>query len=133
MKSIAIIERGKDGTFGIFTPEIKSTIIGTGKTIAEAKADFENSLCEVKEMFKEMGRLLPEELRGIEFEYKWDIASLFNYFNWINVSKLAEALGITPSLMRYYKKKGAYISDIQAQRIEDGLHRLADELKAVSL
>ena len=133
MKTIALIERGKDGTFGIFTPDIKSNIIGTGCSVAEAKADFENSINEVKEMFEEMQRPLPEELRDIEFEYKWDISSLFDYFKWINVSKLAESLGITPSLMRYYKKKGAYISDVQAQKIEDGLHRLADELKTISL
>ena len=133
MKTTALIEKGKDGTFGIFTPDITSTLIGTGDTVAEAKADFENSLHEVKATYREMGRPLPKELCDIEFEYKWDIASLFNYFKWINVSKLAETLGITPSLMRYYKKKGAYISDLQAQKIEDGLHRLADELKAISL
>jgi len=132
MKTTALIEKGKDGTFGIFTPDIESTIIGEGKTVAEAKADFENSVREVSAMFEEMGRPLPEELRGLEFEYKWDIASLFDYFSWINVSKLATAIGITPSLMRYYKKKGAYISDAQARRIEDGLHRVADELKAIS-
>jgi len=48
-------------------------IIGTGGTVAEAKADFENSVNEVKEMYKEMKQPLPEELRDIEFEYKWDI------------------------------------------------------------
>jgi len=78
MKTTAIIERGKDGIFGIFTPDIKSTIIGTGTTVAEAKADFENSLQEVKGMFEEIGRPLPEELRNIVFEYKWDIGSLLD-------------------------------------------------------
>jgi len=133
MKTIALIERGKDGSFGIFTPDIKSNIIGTGFTVAEAKADLENSVIEVKEMFEDMGRPLPDELRDIEFEYKWDISSLFEYFKWINVSKLAETLGITPSLMRYYKKKGIYVSDVQAQKIEDGLFCLADELKTIQV
>jgi len=73
MKTIALIEIGKDGTFGIFTPDIRSNIIGTGGTVAEAKADFENSVNEVKEMYEEMKRPLPAELRDIEFEYKWDI------------------------------------------------------------
>lgn len=48
MKTTALIEKGKDGTFGIFTPDIQATIIGEGRTVAEAKADFENS---VREMF----------------------------------------------------------------------------------
>jgi len=133
MKTTALIEKGKDGTYGIFTPDINSTIIGSGDTVAEAKEDFENSIKEIIEFYKEDCIELPEELKDIEFEYKWDIASLFNFFNWINVSKFAEAIGIAPSLMRYYKKKGAYISDMQAQRIEAGLHRLADELRAISL
>lgn len=133
MRTTALIEQGKDGMFGIFTPDLESTIIGTGTTVAEAKADFENTARETLQMFTEMGRPVPEELQGLEFEYKWDIASLFNYFDWINVSKLATAIGVTPSLMRYYKKKGAYLSDAQTHKIEEGLHLLADELKAVSL
>lgn len=40
-KRTALIEKGKDGTFGIFTPDIESTIIGEGNTVAEAKADFD--------------------------------------------------------------------------------------------
>ena len=47
MKTIALIEKGKDGNFGIFTPDLQHTIIGEGRTVAEAKTDFENS---VKEM-----------------------------------------------------------------------------------
>lgn len=30
MKTTALIEMGKDGLFGIFTPDINSTIIGEG-------------------------------------------------------------------------------------------------------
>jgi predicted RNase H-like HicB family nuclease len=75
MKTTALIEMGKDGTFGIFTPDINTTIIGDGETIAEAKADFENSVKEIFEAYKEHGDKLPDELIDIEFEYKYDIAS----------------------------------------------------------
>jgi predicted RNase H-like HicB family nuclease len=70
MKTIALIEKGKDGTYSIYTPDLKSTIIGEGTTIEEARADFENSVKEVKEAFE--GEELPEELRNLEFEYKHD-------------------------------------------------------------
>jgi predicted RNase H-like HicB family nuclease len=72
MKTTALIEKGKDGTFGIYTPDIKATIIGEGKTVAEAKADFENSVRELKEMFE--GKESPGELEDIEFKYKYDAA-----------------------------------------------------------
>lgn len=133
MKTIALIEKGSDGNFCIFTPNIKATIIGEGATVAEAKADFMNSVAEIEAGFKEDGEELPLELQDLEFEFKYDIASLFDLFDWINASKLAKAIGITPSLLRYYKKKGAYISDEQKKKIETGLHQLADELKAISL
>lgn len=68
--AIALIEKGDDGTFGVFTPTINTTIIGSGSTVAEAKADFENSVREVLSSYK--GENLPEELVNIEFEYKLD-------------------------------------------------------------
>ena len=43
-KKIALIEIGKDGTFGVFSPDTKSVMYGNGSTVAEAKADFENSV-----------------------------------------------------------------------------------------
>jgi predicted RNase H-like HicB family nuclease len=79
MKTVALIEKGKDGTFGIFTPDIQHTIIGQGYTVADAKADFENSVKEMFASYIEADKQIPAELQGIEFEYKYDIASLFNY------------------------------------------------------
>lgn len=134
MKTVALIEKGKDGTFGIYTPDINTTIIGSGVTVAEAKDDFKNSLGEVFKSYEEEEEEeeLPDELKDIEFEYKFDIASLFNYYNWINVSKFAQLIGINPSLMRQYKQ-GQYISEMQANRIEKGLHKIGEELASISL
>ncbi|MDR3180360.1 MAG: type II toxin-antitoxin system HicB family antitoxin, partial [Prevotellaceae bacterium] len=110
MKTTALIEMGKDGTYGIFTPDINSTIIGDGTTVAEAKADFENSVREIFEAYQENGDPLPDELKDIEFEYKYDLASFFNYYDWINVSKFARAIGVNDTLMRQYKTGATYIS-----------------------
>ena len=77
MITTALIERGKDGTFGIFTPEINSIIIGEGNTIEEAKTDFENSVKEIIQFYKEDGIELPDELKDIQFVYKYDVASMY--------------------------------------------------------
>lgn len=130
MKTIALIEKGKDGTFGIFTPDINTTIMGNGATVTEAKADFENSVKEIISSYD--GEILPKELQGIEFEYKFDIASIFDYFNWINVSKFANKIGINASLMRHYKSGDTYISEAQMLKIEEGLRNLGKELLSVS-
>ena len=76
MITTALIERGKDGTFGIFTQDINSIIIGEGNTIEEAKIDFENSVKEIIQFYKQDGIELPDELKDIQFVYKYDFASM---------------------------------------------------------
>ena len=133
MVTTALIERGKDGTFGIFTPDINSTIIGSGNTVEDAKADFENSVSEIFQFYKEDGMELPDELKNVEFVYKYDIASMFDYYSWINVSQFARKAGINPSLMRQYRMGNTYISDNQISKIENTLHSLGKELAAIKL
>lgn len=133
MKTTALIEKGKDGTFGIFTPDIQATIIGDGATVAEAKADFENSVCEVLASYTENGEEVPGELQDIEFEYKYDVASVFDYFDFINVTKFARWAGINASLLRQYKVGKTYISEAQAQKIGEALRKVGRELSAISL
>lgn len=133
MKTTALIEKGNDGTFGIFTPDLKSTIIGEGSTVGEAKADFLNSVNELLLYYSQTGKQLPEELIDIEFEFKYDIASLFNYYNFINVSQFAKSAGINPSLMRQYKTGHQYISENQVLKIETALHKIAKEFAEIKL
>jgi predicted RNase H-like HicB family nuclease len=134
MKTTALIERGKDGSFGIYTPDLKSTIIGDGKTVTEARADFENSVKEMILAYTERGAEVPEELKNIEFEYKYDVASIFDYYDWINVSRFAKAAGINASLLSQYKNGlTAYISEKQVKKIETALHRAGSELQAAQL
>ena len=132
MKTIALIEKGRDSMYTIFTPKINSCIIGTGNTVEEAKADFENSVKEVKEVYADNNEELPKELQNISFEYKYDIASFFNYFDWINVSKFAKRTGVNGSLMRRYRS-GEYISQKQVSKIEKTLNELGREISEIKL
>ena len=133
MKTIALIEKGKDGTYGIYTPDINSTIIGSGDTVAEAKADFENSVQEIFAAYRELGDELPKELKDIKFEYKYDLSSIFDYYNWINVTQFAKIAGINAGLMRRYKAGDTYISEAQTKKIEIALRKLGEELTAIRL
>lgn len=127
MKTTALIERGEDGRFGIFTPDLKSTISGEGESVEKAKEDFLNSYSEILSCYDNKEDVA-EELVDLEFVYKYDIASIFNYFDWINVSAFARHAGINPALMHQYKKKETYISDKQMRKIETALHSLGAEL-----
>ena len=128
----ALIEMGKDGTFTIFTPDTKSTVFGDGNTVAEAKADFENSVKEFIEVFEDMGREDPDDLKNTTFVYKYEMPSFLNYYDYLNMTKLANMSGINPSLMRQYKR-GQYISEKQVSKIQNAIHKIGKELLAVRL
>lgn len=58
-----IIEKQNDGTFIAYNTGCdKFTALGTGSTIEEAKADFFNSLDEMKETYKIHGDAVPDEM-----------------------------------------------------------------------
>ena len=132
MKTTALIEKGKDGRYTIYTPDLQSTIIGTGDTVSEAKADFENTMKEVLETYEETGEAIPEELINTIFEFKYDLPSFLNCYNYLNMTKLADKAGINPSLMRQYKR-GQYVSEKQASKIQDAVHKIGRERLAMRL
>ena len=133
-KAVIIIEKGLDGGYSVFPgDDIKSVIIGDGATVEEAKADFLNSYEEVVRALQEDGLPVPEDMQDVEFEFRYDLSSLFNYYSIFNVTQLAKRLGINPSLMRQYKSGTAYISDKQIGKIEEGIHQLGQELSSLKL
>ena len=133
-KAIIVIEKGKDGGYSVYpSDDIKSVIIGDGATVEEAKADFLNSYDEAVRFLKEDGLPVPEDMQDVEFEFRYDLSSLFNYFSFFNVTQLAKTMGINPSLMRQYKSGKAYISDKQATKIEEGIHRLGQQLLNIKI
>lgn len=131
-KVIAIIEKGADGTYGIYSPELENVIIGSGETVAEAKEDFENSYNEVVEFFIDEKNNVPEELKNIQFDYRYDLSAFYNAHPYLNVSKLAEHLHVNASLMRQYRR-GQYISEEQVLRIQEGIRSVGRELAETTL
>ncbi|MBR1569805.1 MAG: pilus assembly protein HicB [Bacteroidales bacterium] len=132
MKAKVLIEKDGNGFSAVIT-NFKSTIFGEGATVEEAKADLMNSIEEVRASYAEQGRTSPDGLDNLTFEYQYDVSAFFDAFSFLNVSRFAERVGISPSLMRHYKAGGTYISSAQAKKIEAGLHQIARELQAVSL
>lgn len=127
------IEKQQDGSYIAYNTNIDGyTLLGTGNTVAEAKADFNNSMSEVAEVEKERLGSVPEAFSN-EPEFKFDLSSLFEYYSMINVSAFARFLGINDALMRQYKKGDTYISDAQLRKIQDGIHQLGNEFSRLQL
>lgn len=129
-KLTAIIEASKTG-FGVYADALPG-ITGYGKSVAEAKKNFQNALTETIEAYE--SEELPKHLKGnLDFVYKYDVASIFNYFDMLDTGGLAKRIGMNPSLLRQYKGKHAYASDKQKQKIQEGLHSLGKELLKIRL
>ena len=131
-KVIAIIEKGEDGSYGAYSPELQNVIIGSGDSVAEVKEDFLNSYHEMVESYIDRKLPVPNELKGVEFEYRYDLSAFYNAHPYLNVSKLAEYLHMNASLMRQYKL-GQYISEEQVMRIQEGIRSVGRELAATTL
>lgn len=131
MKFTAIVEKGVDGMYSIYVDGMKDHgLYGSGASAEKAKKDMLNALSEMVEVYKEEGSKTPKELDNPTFVYKYDIASMFDYFDWINVTKLALKAGINPSLMRQYKNGLAFASEKQSSKIQEALNNLGKELSS---
>lgn len=131
-----IIEKcntNEGGGYAVYNTDSDSIVIsGSGQTIAEAKDDFFSGMHDLEAAYELSGEPVPSELKE-PVEFHFSVASVFDAFPWLNVSKFSKAIGINTSLMHQYKSGKAYISDAQLGRIEMGLHTIAAELAAVKL
>ncbi len=102
MKAIAKIERGADGTYGVFieSDNVPFGVLGDGKTVAEAIADFNNSLEEMREYYAETGKEFPQDL---EFEFKYDTASFLQQYAYaFTLAGLERITGINQRQLSHY-------------------------------
>jgi predicted RNase H-like HicB family nuclease len=133
MKTTAIVEMYADGTYGIYVPDMKTCALnGMGSSVAEAKKCLQEAISEFTRYYRDKGQV-PEELASLELEYKYDIASFLDTFDWINKTRFAEKAGINASLMRRYKNRSAFASEKQCRKIHRCAMDLAKELSTAML
>lgn len=132
MKTTAVIEKWDDKTVSIYVPDFKGfNLNGQGDTVENAKHSLWEAIEDYKQLFVSQGKEVPDELKHIEFEYRYDIASFFDSFKFISISSFAKYAGINPSLMRQYKQRIAFASEAQKAKIEQAIHKAGSEMLAV--
>ena len=131
MRATIIIEKANDGFFSCYMEEDKFDfgLIGHGETAEKAKEDLLTAFEELKEMYIEKGAKIPD----LEFEFKYDLQSFFDYFSVINVTKLAEKADMNPSLLRQYKNGLAKASQKQYEKIRVSIKEIGNELISARL
>lgn len=124
------MEKASDGYYSCFVEEDLPGfgLAGYGDTAETAKEDMMKAYAEIKEMQEEEGKKVPE----LEFTYKYDMQSFFNYFSFLNVSKVAEMAGINASLMRQYTSGVAVAGQKQYDKIRIAVEHISQELSAAT-
>ena len=122
-----IVETAADGYYSCYVEEeFKDfALFGYGNSAEEAKADMLESYNEIAELKAKGGKKLPD----LEFVYHYDMRSFFNYFNFLNVTKVAERAGINPSLMRKYTSGVAKAGQKQYDKLSAAVKEFSRELQ----
>ena len=132
----AIIERGSDGIFSIWSEQSLGDFCfgGYGQSVVEAKNDFQQSVQEaLQEARKADDAFLDPIYDHIRISFKYDIPSFFNYFDWINVSKFADYAGINESKMRQYKSGLSYPGEKTSKKIFSAIRLIREDFNSISL
>ena len=130
-KKTVIIERASDGTFACYLMDDFDTfgLSGYGNSVEEAKTDFWRAYDEIKEIEESEGRKMPK----FSAVYKYDMQSFFDYFNFLNITRIAERSGINPSLLRQYSKGISKAGERQYRKLNDAMSKIAEELSTATL
>jgi hypothetical protein len=108
---------------------IKCSVLGQGATAKAAIKDMLRGWNEVKADLAEDGMAAPD----IEVTYSFDIGSLFNYYDFINVAAVSREIGVSPALMRQYATGVRKPSDGRKVQIVDGIKSLARKMESVNV
>ena len=129
MKTIkAHIEQGKDGTFGIYTDcgELPFVVIGDGRTISAAKAEFaavwDASIVSYKER---TGKQI-----DATYTFVYDTPSfLQEYKGIITLSGLSKLTGINKTQLSHYMTGTRRPTEATHNKIKQSVHQFATELE----
>ena len=119
-----VIEKNNDGFWGQLD-KLKS-VFSSGDSITEL---IENTKVAIDLYFEEMGKPIPE----FELEVVMDIQEFFKLNDYINITTLANRIGMNSSLLRQYSKGIKFPSVKQVAKIEKEIRKIGKELSSTEL
>ena len=132
MKVIANIERQpgeKNYSCYMNVKPLKTGVLGLGPSAKAAIKDMLSGWNDASEDLKEEGKEVP----ALEIEYKFDVGSLFSYYDFINAAGVAREIGLSPSVMRQYAIGTRKPSAERKAQIINGFKSLANKMQTAAL
>ncbi len=123
----AFIEIGQDGTYSIYTDDMRLdyAINGQGATVEEAKADFMSVYEGMKALYAEEGKSFEE----VEFEFKSDVVSYLRYYSTIfTLVGMSRLTGINKGQLSHYINGASRPTEKTKKRIQCAMSDFARNL-----
>ncbi len=134
MKIEVIIEKGDGEFWGRIESKGDFLPVTVGDTVSEVLHNLQDLIQDyLLHEGKEDAFWKPFVGQEIDFDLAYDLQAFFTEHKELNASAIATRAGINPGLLRQYSSGVKHPSKEQAQKIEDAIHQLADDLRAVSL
>lgn len=124
MKVIANVKREpgeKNFSCYMNITELKTGVLGLGSSAKAAINDMMSGWQDAVADFKDDGI----EASELEIEYRFDVGSLFSFYDFVNIAGVAREIGINPSVMRQYAIGTRKPSTERKAEIMTGFKRLA--------
>lgn len=126
----AIIERASDGSYSIYmdAPDMDYLVTGTGRTVAEAKKDFEEGYSDIKDEYALEGKLFKE----VDFDYVYDIPSFLQEYAFaFSLAGLERITGVNQKQLGHYISGYRKPSPRTVKKIQEGVSAFCGQLSAI--
>lgn len=122
----AIVEKASDGGYSCYVQEDFDGfgLSGYGDTAKEAISDLLLAYKEIKEIRTEEGLETPD----LNISFQYDMPSFFDYFSYLNISRIGELAGINPSLLRQYASGAAKAGQKQYEKMRHAVKLIIQDL-----
>lgn len=128
MRVIANVKREpgeKNFSCYMHVAELKTSVLGLGSSAKAAIDDMMSGWQDAVADLKEDGIEVPE----LEIEYRFDVGSLFSYYDFVNIAGVAREIGLNPSVIRQYVIGVRKPSAERKKQIITGFKNLADKMQ----
>jgi hypothetical protein len=132
-KIIAHIERGTDGTYGVYFDAEKYNLdylcIGDGETVEAAVKDFYGSYEEMKTCFAGENRYFQEA----DFRFEYDMASFLDFYtSYFSLVGLSRLTGVAKGQLSHYVTGRRKPSRRTISKIDNSVHNFAKKFNRVA-
>lgn len=129
MKVKAYVEKGGSKSYACRLDNAidNCLAIGYGSSAREAIEDLKEVFAEYDEMND------TDKFSKLEVEYRFDVGSLFDYYDFLKIEGIAKLTGIKASVLRQYVSGVRKPKEDRLQQIQDGVHEAAVQLNGVML